>query len=108
MELKLVGTEDLVVLMALCTKAIDKNAELFLDMKTSINGNQHLVISAQQSAKDPLEQFIIPKEGEIFDKLLMDGLTILSDYVNMENKEESKYHNLVKAFENLTGITVAE
>lgn len=108
MERKLVGTEDLVVLMALCTKAIDKNAEIFLDMKTSINGNEYLVISAQQRAKDPLEQFIVPKEGEIFDKLLMDGLNIFSDFVNMKNKEESKYYNLVKAFENLTGIPVAE
>ena len=100
--------EDLAVLMCVTEKAIDRDIEIFLDVKTSISGNQYFTISAQDSPRKPLESCILPKEGELFDELLSKGKKLLYDYTKLTKLErlDSKFHNLVTEVEKLTGMRV--
>ena len=98
--------EDLAVLMCACEKAIDSNVELFLDVKTSINGNQYFALSAQDGFKKPLESVIIPKGGDLFDEMLAKGKKLLHDYTRLTKVErlDSKFYNLITEVEKLAGV----
>lgn len=97
--------DDLKVLMSVCEKAIDAGIDIFLDLKTAINGNKSFVITAQERPNHPtMATYLIPKEGEEFEKCLKEGNDLLMEYVKCTEKETNKFYPLVKTFKELTGL----
>lgn len=97
--------DDLKVLMALCQKAIDAKIDIFLELRTAIDGNKSFVITAQEKPNHPvMATYLIPKEGKDFESLLEEGGPLLMEYVKCAEKETSKFYHLVKTFKELTGL----
>lgn len=97
--------DDLKVLMSVCEKAIDAGIDIFLDLKTAINGNKSFIITAQERPNRPMmATYLIPKEGEDFEKCLKEGNDLLMEYVKCADKKENKFYPLVETFKDLTGL----
>ena len=100
-----INIDDLKVLMSVCEKAIDANINIFLELKTNINGNKSFVITGQERPNHPtMVMYLIPKEGKDFEKCLEEGNELLMEYVKCAEKETNKFYPLVKTFKELTGL----
>mgnify|MGYP000907213113 CR=1 FL=1 len=108
MEQRKLGINDLKCLLGISERAIDAGIDIFLEKKTSITGNEVLVLSAQEKVNEPMSSYILPKEGKYFIDFVAKGDKLFFEYASM-NKEErknNKFYYLVKAYEELTGLLI--
>jgi hypothetical protein len=114
MEQHKLNLDDLKVLLAICEKAILCDAEFFIEKKTSVFGDERLVITAPEKLESPImQQIMVPHQDakflkEYYKRLLEEGTKLYEEYVSkdQEGRENDRIHPVVKVFENLSGIVI--
>lgn len=106
--------DDLKVLLAICEKALLCDAEFFIEKKTSVFGDERLIITAPEKLESPImQQIMVPHQDakflkEDYKRLLEEGTKLYEEYVSkdQEGRENDRIHPVVKVFENLSGISI--
>lgn len=114
MKQRKLGIEDLKVLVAMCEKALLCDAEFFIEKKTSIFGDERLIVTAPEKLESPImQQIMVPHRDakflkEHYERLLEEGTKLYEEYVSkdQEGRENDRIHPVVKVFENLSGIVI--
>ena len=114
MEQRKLGIEDLKVLMAMCEKALICDAEFFIEKKTSIFGDERLIITAPEKLESPImSTIIVPHKDakflkEDYERLLKEGTKLYDEYVAKDHnaRMSDMIHPVVKVFEELSGIVI--
>lgn len=114
MEQHKLNLDDLKVLLSMCEKALICDAEFFIEKKTSIFGDERLIITAPEKLERPIMQqiMVLHKDNKClkdeYERLLNDGTKLYDEYIakDKEGRENDRIHPVVKVFENLTGISI--
>lgn len=100
---------DLKILVGICERALICDAELFIEKKVNIFGDERIFVTAPEKLEKPIMvTAMLPYKGDEYERCLKNGTKLFEEYIakDQSGRESDMVHPVVETFKRISDVVI--